>query len=371
MLINAKVRGSFKGSYMGSFRESFKGSFVEVSGYSDEGLKSDRRNFQCDFIVLRDGGIARQISFIVLVGMSFAPNQVFENFLNELVSKSFGDNEERVEWKGLEKDSKVKRFEVCEKSKKSSENLIYLYIFHEWALLIQKYQKSPIDQSKILQSVSNFLFFTKQFQLENRLLSESSILQDKSSYKLFEKLRNENLHKMQDHIFGPPNKNFELLVRTNLKNESLSSLANYNDYSKNQDFYNKVIFFAANLEKCNKTHKFLELLKDYWKNIEVQSFFIVLTSLKLTFLSSIYFSKPPECPFLFTDEENDQRHSFDYRIEVIEKTAKDCGSLSEFWIIEQKFKEFCKGFEERQEERGRDSGNSLVFYSANQSFELD
>lgn len=356
---------------IGKLRGSYRGSFLDVGGESDEGFNFDKWNFNSDVIGLRDGGIARQIGFIVLVGMSFAPNQAFENFLNEMVSKCFGEGEDRAEWKGLEKDLKVKRFEVCKKSQKSSENLIYLYIFHEWALLIHKYSKSTINQSQILQSVSNFLFFTKQFQLENRILSESSILQDKSTYKLFEKLRNENLHKMKDHILGSPNKNFELLVRANLKNESLSSLANYNDYSKNQDFYSKIIFFASNLEKCNKTHKFLEVLKDYWKNIEVQSFFIVLTTLKLTFLSSIYFFKPPECPFLFKDEENDQRSSFDSRIEVVEKTVKNCSFFSDFWMIEQKFKEFCKGFEEKQGGAGRDSGNSLVFYSANQSFELD
>jgi hypothetical protein len=143
-----------------------------------------------------------------------------------------------------------------------------------------------------------------------------------------------------------------------------------NTTSKQEDFLKKIKNFQVSLGKCQKTKDFLILLQKYWKNIEVQSFFIVLTSLKLTLLSSFYFTKPPEHSHFYLQDFFSQSESISESTKSLKtsENLKDYNFLNEFWKIDNEFLEFCGSFLEKSEKSFDMMSESSRFITANQSF---
>ena len=273
----------------------FSKSFTHLPGFISYSL-FDKPNISINsnLITLRDGGLARQLLHLVFIGMSFKPNPSLENFISSFLQDELKSEENRIEWRALTQTCGVQRIGIVSKeSQGSSKNLIIFYIFHEWAIIIRKYFEMGFMESDLMKSVTNFMFYVKQAKIVKRIVEEAKVFLDKKSFTYFEKVREENFNKMSTEYSQNPASEFSYLLRNGFNSQTYTNIAKFEDNRKNRDFYITLLEFAQNLEQSKDSKDFFFLLQKYWQNLEIQSFFIVLTSLKAKLLSSIFFTKAP------------------------------------------------------------------------------
>jgi hypothetical protein len=244
-------------------------------------------------ILLREGGLARQILYFTFYALSFHPNGDLEDFLLKFNQKDSNKSYSRAEWSNLDSDPSVRLSTLCQKPKqKSCKNLISIFIFEEWAEIIRCYFSRGIQTEEILSSVSNFSHFIKTSKIKQKVEDEFKTYLDRQGFKEFSRISIECLDEVNFEYLPEFLHKFEEVKRHLYKEDTFSDRARIeNDKHETLKLAIKK-YVERVLEHVNRSElsKFLE--KDS-KCYDVELFFKVLTTLKVKKTFNHYFNEGP------------------------------------------------------------------------------
>ena len=272
----------------------FSTCFPNLAGISsfaffDRAKKEDSENF----VVLREGGLGRQLVYFVLYGMSFSPDPVLEDFLKVYLEEKL-NSDSRFEWSGLEKFGNVKVSQLVPKSKqKTVKDLIYLFIFIEWAEIIRTYMLRGCDNQEIFVSINNLAGFIKTNYLWKRIEREAKVWLDKPGYKEFNRVLMENLQNLTFDFLPEFIKKFEIMDRFIYKTENIDEKLKLEETERHETFKLSVKNYSKHLMNSIKVNKFSTFLTSTQEYIQIEAFLKVLTTLKIKKISSHYMSSGP------------------------------------------------------------------------------
>ena len=240
-------------------------------------------------ILLRNGGICRQLLRFIFVALSFEPNPDLEQLLRNFFSDNKSvEDEVLIEWKDLEGDQSVQKANCVAKLKqKSCINLLYTYIFIEWAEIIRNYSWKGISRERILDSANNLFLFVKQEKILKRIGKEIQLCCDNQNIKQYERIVSENLLDIVPSYLKESQKYYEEIRRNRFKEDRFAEGILFEPSEKHKKYRKSLQEYLDSLQKCTTPVNFQQIICN--SNLEIELFFLTLTSFKMKILSEKYF----------------------------------------------------------------------------------
>lgn len=293
--------------------------FPKLPGFIGYNFFSNSEKPNKSVILLRDGGVCRQILKFLFIALSFEPNPLIESILKHFFKNKQVIDGDPIEWKKLESDPSVQKLSFVTPNKvKSSRNLLYIYIYSEWAETIKNYHYKNLPQEKIKESAENLWEFMKKEKITKRLEKEVKSSSDSQNIKEYEKIKAGNWEKIIPTYLKESQNDYEKIRRFYVKDDKFANLVTF-EGQKPIKLKGVMEEYVKSLNKCGNASELLNIICGPVKNFEASLFLLVLASFKLSILSSKYFYKPIN--YVYT-RNNDFFQSF-----PLEDPA-DCGSIA-------------------------------------------
>lgn len=262
--------------------------FPNISAFTGLNFADRKEDGLCkQFIVLRAGGLIRQILPLVFIGLSFGPNPELEIFFEIFSNEKLNNSDNRCEWRGLENDFTVKKSKILPKVKKyECINLIFIYIFVEWSEIIKSYEERGVKSNEISFSLSNLIYFIHNCNLPKRIQEEARAKLSKEKFKDYEKSLNDNWNQIDSFYIKENINSIRKLVETQ---SLISQFIDSKKVSQKQEkLLIKTIKIAAKLEACKTPEDLSKILLKTSKKCETTLFFILLTTFKMSSIFQYY-----------------------------------------------------------------------------------
>ena len=287
---------------------NFTLNFPKIPGFigynfllKDSGLEND------NFILLRDGGICRQMLKFIFISLSFKPDKHLGNLLkNFLGGKNFSEGE-LIEWKEVENETNVKKISYVGINKNKCNNLLPIYIFTEWIEIIKTYKYRGFQDEEIIESSDLLLEYIKKEKIVDCLKAEIKNCTDKQNIREYQQIKNDNLERLIPVYSKESFKKISNARRNIYNSGKLNDFFQVEITEKHKTEQKRMQEFTNLLKKCNTGSELFEFLYNQ-KDIEVELFLLALTSLKMTKLSIKYFL--PDIKYQYFDNHIIEKPSF-------------------------------------------------------------
>jgi hypothetical protein len=227
----------------------------------------------------RVGGLCRQSLLFSFIALRLHPNSEIESFFNQFLKNPRRDSQTFLDWSEISQESK-KISKIIENSK-NTENLIALYIYFEWLETIYSYKEKNISNDLIFQSTNNLFCFGKAAGIEEKMQKEAKFC-----------LGNRGINKYEEFLY----ENKEIVDSLYLK-DSQNRIKDYMESiltkSSQSNLLIKILEYSVKLESCTNLTSFQKFLINTSEQLEIFTFFFMITSLKLNKISSYYTSQTP------------------------------------------------------------------------------